>query len=1266
MSVQSLKKTIIFKLISVVVLVGFILSSVVPPRQALAQALNLPQPGTMVTLSPVFTPTQLKGLAIDPQNPFKFDFLIYRGDEKLVDADKQSEYSKLIKYFLAALAVPDNEQWVNLSPYEKDRIIPDAFGKTEMGRDLLAQDYILKQLSSSLTHPATELGKKFWDQVYAEAQDKLGTVEIPTDTFNKIWIMPDKAVIYEKDNTVYVVEHHLKVMMDSDYLAMKNNGVDASLADQNSVTKISSQVMHDVILPAVEKEVNEGRNFAQLRQVYSGMLLAAWYKRALKESILTKVYGDQSRLKGIDQPACRQAGTPCQPNQEIYDQYVTAFKKGAFNMIKEDVDKYTQEVIPRKYFSGGVVSDGAMFNEIVTRASELPAADAAQTDVATVELKAFDAAQVLKKPGMVLPKTQDVLAGYNYTSFVLALTRNSGAGANEFLPASNALSVAGSVDLAQDSLKGLWDGFKSVLQMSAQGLFFGTVLLVTAAGCSSKPAPEVSNPPQQVAELQGVAQAEAAHDKPKVEEIRKNVAERVKAAEAVQAPKKQESVKKEEPPKALPPSKEDKKAEEALDRLILMAADFAKIKISSEKPTGILAAVWGQEFDILEKDALSSGNENPFFVRMSDLAKEIQMYTEKINNFAKDVRDFENNPPKALDENQVQAMLKELNKRLVGVRAEIDAEKFLYNTKLKAIWDKARADLYRQDKAFHEKVDQLKTLAVDDKKRATLQAEINKAIALAIREKEKKAGISLSPVFLQMRAADRAQSSLGQAQAIFKAAAEVPADVKRHDALTLIAALLGGKEKIEDADKLLEATIAQGYDVEAAAMVAQAGLLTNDPVKFAELSAAAKKAGESDDEVAAILLMTALLGAEVSNVSQAADILATIKKENRDVKTTQAMALSVAALGGKAENYQRVHELFSLAAEHTHGLEMTRAVVFIAAQLGGRDSNLIDARDLFNNAFEHSMSMEMAVTIAQAAVLLLKDNAMQTSVEEEIMVVSGPNVFLARNMQLVIDDIWDQLRSLETGNRQVSGPGIEKAFLMSRAPVEFGIKGNEKKVSWEIPEESVEPLQDWLRQVEMFILGDSKVPPVMGEGQALSLRNEKRLFFRDISGFINLAINLPEARETIQNLLDALSESEVQDVDISYDDNDFNILFVKAAFRHSVQSTDSKKMTVARQDVKYFKKWLGVQLAKINEASDAAMVTAIKPVDRAQTSDDFTRGGIDMNAANLDLTIRRDGRGMPLPTSEQNLDNIHIDGLVPVILDIKPAATLAIFNGPNT
>ncbi len=352
---------------SFLILVGFILNCVMPPH-GFAQSLSalglMPVPGAMVALTPAFTPAHLRGMVIHPNDPFKFDFIVYRGEELLTDAQKQLEYSRLIKYFLAALAVPDQDQWVNLSPYEKDRIIPDSYGLTEMGRDVLAQDYMLKQISASLTHPDSDLGKKFWDAVYAKSYEKFGTTNIPTETFNKVWIMPGKAVIFEKGNTVVVLEHHLKVMLDSDYRAMKENGVDAPQAGSDTeASRISKDVMREVIIPAIEKEVNEGKNFAPLRQIHSSMLLAAWYKRALKESILNKVYGDKDKVKGVDQDP--------KSNQEIYEKYTAAFKKGVFNMIKEDVDHFSQEVMPRKYFSGGDLGEGSPdFSERVTNAPD--------------------------------------------------------------------------------------------------------------------------------------------------------------------------------------------------------------------------------------------------------------------------------------------------------------------------------------------------------------------------------------------------------------------------------------------------------------------------------------------------------------------------------------------------------------------------------------------------------------------------------------------------------------------------------------------------------------------------------------------------------------------------------------------------------------------------------------------------------------------------------------------------------------------------------
>ena len=101
--------------------------------------------------------------------------------------------------------------------------MPQEFGQTEMGRDLLAEDYLLKQITASLIYPESKLGKEFWHKVYDQAQAKYGTTNIPINTFNKVWIVPEKAVVYENGGVAFVLENHLKVMLEQDYLSMSKH-----------------------------------------------------------------------------------------------------------------------------------------------------------------------------------------------------------------------------------------------------------------------------------------------------------------------------------------------------------------------------------------------------------------------------------------------------------------------------------------------------------------------------------------------------------------------------------------------------------------------------------------------------------------------------------------------------------------------------------------------------------------------------------------------------------------------------------------------------------------------------------------------------------------------------------------------------------------------------------------------------------------------------------------------------------------------------------
>ena len=104
------------------------------PEASYAQTLFLPQPGTMVGASSVYMPLIFKDLTVHPDNPLLFDFIVDTGDSGLRpgvdDTSIREQASTLVKYFLASLTLSEKDQWVNLSPYEKDRILPEDLGKT--------------------------------------------------------------------------------------------------------------------------------------------------------------------------------------------------------------------------------------------------------------------------------------------------------------------------------------------------------------------------------------------------------------------------------------------------------------------------------------------------------------------------------------------------------------------------------------------------------------------------------------------------------------------------------------------------------------------------------------------------------------------------------------------------------------------------------------------------------------------------------------------------------------------------------------------------------------------------------------------------------------------------------------------------------------------------------------------------------------------------------------------------------------------------------
>lgn len=285
----------------------------------------------------------LKGFELDLLKPLNIKFYIDKMNQQaLVNADKE----RLIKYFLAFLTISKNKLWVNLSPYEKERIIADPLADLGIGKDLLLADYLLKQIVTILTDPSSQPGEKFWKKIEAKAKELAHTGKLAVNNYYKVWIVPDIALVgeYKKDKLIALVKKaKLKVLIDDDYYLNKTmldkRGISHKKAKViNDINAYSKKIFKEDLLPIIEDEVNNSINFSGLRQLYYAFILAEYFKGNFLGHPIYKYYLDQERISNL-----RVFSSDIVKNT-VYQAYLKTFKDGVYgNKIRDR----------RHYFSGG-------------------------------------------------------------------------------------------------------------------------------------------------------------------------------------------------------------------------------------------------------------------------------------------------------------------------------------------------------------------------------------------------------------------------------------------------------------------------------------------------------------------------------------------------------------------------------------------------------------------------------------------------------------------------------------------------------------------------------------------------------------------------------------------------------------------------------------------------------------------------------------------------------------------------------------------------
>lgn len=287
----------------------------------------------------------LRGVNYNSDNPAKIKFFFdLKAQSKLSLKDRE----RMLRYFFAFLAMPDDKLWVNLSPYEKDRILPQELSKLDIGKDMLIEDYLLKQLTSALTDPKTTHGRNFWQKVEKIAFSIAKTKNVPIETFYKVWVVPEKMEVAKYKDSLFVKQAKLKVMLESDYFTAQNN---QGLQMQNSRSQIQNKINNEAkeifkreLLPIIEEQVNKSVTFAPLRQLFYAYILAKAFKQSVQKGEITNYFNH-------NQASAIQLNIN-QLREKVFNAYVNSMREGAYSAVS----KLNQQ--KRKYFSGGVVCKG--------------------------------------------------------------------------------------------------------------------------------------------------------------------------------------------------------------------------------------------------------------------------------------------------------------------------------------------------------------------------------------------------------------------------------------------------------------------------------------------------------------------------------------------------------------------------------------------------------------------------------------------------------------------------------------------------------------------------------------------------------------------------------------------------------------------------------------------------------------------------------------------------------------------------------------------
>lgn len=300
-------------------------------------------------------PPLVGGIAFPMNNPMQIGFsLLTDASLGMPTPEEQTELQvRLGRYLNTYLVLTGDQVNVNLTPIDDYCGLPELLRHTELGRDMLSQDLVLKHYTACQLHPLTVHGKAFWDEIDTITADS----RIIESCF-RVWIIPDGATVHEKTEDGYghvtIEKLGLKVLCDADYDTLRQ------LRElQRKPKAFSDATMHDkhvvdmfkkLIVPEIQREVSTGPRFGLLRQILSVLVIAKW--------IMESQLGDALKKAGF-----LDSNTPEKYNlNTVSNDVLHSMKRLYLEMVDDGIWKYTRthidiernEVQKRLYVAGGI------------------------------------------------------------------------------------------------------------------------------------------------------------------------------------------------------------------------------------------------------------------------------------------------------------------------------------------------------------------------------------------------------------------------------------------------------------------------------------------------------------------------------------------------------------------------------------------------------------------------------------------------------------------------------------------------------------------------------------------------------------------------------------------------------------------------------------------------------------------------------------------------------------------------------------------------